>query len=112
MVIVILAQLHGWGFNKSRDVCTYVHPDNTTAIINPKSTCSVDVPYLLIVVCSAVANIDARMAIRNTWGNKTYLDYMYNSTVKIAFLLGQSNNDTLNVCFYFLFLHNNNHFKV
>ncbi|OXU20463.1 hypothetical protein TSAR_012319 [Trichomalopsis sarcophagae] len=95
IVIMILAQLHGWGYNTSRDVCSYIHPENTTAILNPKTICN-EVPYLLIVVCSAVPNLGARIAIRNTWGNKSNLDTQYESPVKVAFLLGQSDNDTLN----------------
>ncbi|KAG7188669.1 hypothetical protein KM043_008292 [Ampulex compressa] len=90
-----LAQLPGWAYNTSRDLCVYIHPENTTLILNPAGICSSS-PYLLIVVCSAVANYQARTALRNTWANKNYLDILYNSTVKIAFLLGQSDNDTLN----------------
>lgn len=99
---MILAQLRGWGFNTSRDVCSYIHPENTTAILNPKSICN-EVPYLLIVVCSAVPNLSARIAIRNTWGNKSNLETQYESSVKVAFLLGQSDNDTLNVCIFVVY---------
>ncbi|XP_058797909.1 beta-1,3-galactosyltransferase 1-like isoform X2 [Phymastichus coffea] len=90
-----LAQLRGWSYNTSRDVCTYIHPENTTTILNPRNICSESL-YLLIVVCSAVDNTNARVAIRNTWGNQTNLDMQFDSPVRIAFLLGQSDNDTLN----------------
>ncbi|XP_014480263.1 PREDICTED: beta-1,3-galactosyltransferase 1-like isoform X2 [Dinoponera quadriceps] len=89
-----LAQLHGWSYNTSRDLCVYIHPENTTSIISP--TICLPPPYLLIIICSAVANHEARVAIRNTWANKYNLDHSYNSAVKIAFLLGQTDNDTLN----------------
>ncbi|XP_043685267.1 beta-1,3-galactosyltransferase 1-like isoform X2 [Vespula pensylvanica] len=90
-----LAQLPGWAYNTSRDVRNYIHPGNITSILNPLALCSLP-PYLLIIICSSVGNYKARMAIRNTWANKNNLDLLYNSTVKVAFLLGQSDNDTLN----------------
>lgn len=90
-----LAQLPGWTYNTSRDVKNYIHPENVTSVLSPLSICSPP-PYLLIIICSAVANHKARMAIRNTWANTSNLDLLYNSTVKVAFLLGQSDNDTLN----------------
>ena len=86
----------GWSYNTSRDLCAYIHPENNTSILNPTGICSLP-PYLLIIICSAVANQEARTAIRSTWANKYNLDNLYNSTVKIAFLLGKSDNDTLNV---------------
>ncbi|XP_031844442.1 beta-1,3-galactosyltransferase 1 [Nomia melanderi] len=94
-LVASLAQLPGWTYNTSRDLCTYIHPENTTSILNPIGICSPP-PYLLIVICSAVGNLKARTAIRNTWANKSALDNVYNSTVKVTFLLGQSDNDTLN----------------
>lgn len=93
---MILVQLRGWSYNTSRDVCTYIHPENTTTVLNPRNICS-DSPYLLIIVCSAVDNVNARVAIRNTWGNQSNLDMQFELPVRIAFLLGQSDNDTLNV---------------
>ncbi|TGZ53297.1 Hexosyltransferase [Temnothorax longispinosus] len=90
-----VAQLPGWSYNTSRDLCVYIHPENNTSILSPTGICSLP-PYLLIIICSAVANQEARAAIRNTWANKYNLDNLYNSTVKIAFLLGKSDNDTLN----------------
>ncbi|XP_033208263.1 beta-1,3-galactosyltransferase 1-like isoform X2 [Belonocnema kinseyi] len=91
----LLAQLHGWGYNTSRDVCTYIHPENKTTILSPSDLCTPP-PFLLVVVCSAVANQKARSAVRNTWANKYNLDNSYNFTVRVAFLLGQSDNETLN----------------
>lgn len=91
----------GWTYNTSRDLSVYIHPENTTSVLNPIGICSPS-PYLFIIICSAVTNIKARTAIRNTWANKNNLDNTYNSFVKVAFLLGQSDNDTLNVCIYLL----------
>ncbi|CAD1480981.1 unnamed protein product, partial [Heterotrigona itama] len=94
-LVASVAQLPGWAYNTSRDLCVYIHPENTTSILNPNDICSPS-PYLFIVICSAVTNVKARIAIRNTWANKNNLNNTYNSTVKVAFLLGQSDNDTLN----------------
>ncbi|XP_053977925.1 beta-1,3-galactosyltransferase 1-like isoform X2 [Hylaeus volcanicus] len=90
-----LAQLPGWAYNTSRDLCLYIHPENTTSVLSPTGICSPPL-YLLIVICSAVMNLKARAAIRNTWANRNNLDSIYNSTVRIAFLLGESDNDTIN----------------
>ncbi|KAL0108517.1 hypothetical protein PUN28_015213 [Cardiocondyla obscurior] len=90
-----VAQLPGWSYNTSRDLCVYIHPENNTSILSPTGICSLP-PYLLIIICSAVANQEARAAIRSTWANKYNLDNLYNSTIKITFLLGKSDNDTLN----------------
>ena len=46
-----------------------------------------------------MGNQKARTAVRNTWANKYNLDTLYNFTVRVAFLLGQSDNETLNVGF-------------
>ncbi|XP_016913719.2 beta-1,3-galactosyltransferase 1 isoform X1 [Apis cerana] len=94
-LVASVAQLPGWTYNTSRDLSVYIHPENTTSVLNPIGICSPS-PYLFIIICSAVTNIKARTAIRNTWANKNNLDNTYNSSVKVAFLLGQSDNDTLN----------------
>lgn len=94
-LVTSIAQLPGWAYNTSRDLSVYIHPENNTSVLNPVGICS-SPPYLLVIICSAVANVKARTAIRNTWANKSNLDVLYNSTVKTAFLLGQTDNDTLN----------------
>lgn len=88
-----------WYANSSRDLPTYVSPENDTAIIPNPNLCNTSPssdekrPILLIVVCSAVANFEAREAIRKTWmsigSNRTGL-----FDVRTAFLLGQTINDT------------------
>ncbi|XP_043506030.1 beta-1,3-galactosyltransferase 1-like isoform X1 [Polistes fuscatus] len=94
-LVATVAQLPGWTYNTSRDVKNYIHPDNITSILSPIAICSPP-PYLIVIICSSVGNYKARMAIRNTWANKSNLNLLYNSTVKVAFLLGQSDNETLN----------------
>ncbi|XP_063977178.1 beta-1,3-galactosyltransferase 1-like isoform X2 [Diachasmimorpha longicaudata] len=90
-------ELHGWSFNASRNLNWYIHPHINTTILSPNDSCTVSPsPYLLIVVCSAVGNQQQRMAIRDTWASETDLN-SYNSTaIKVVFLLGQSDNETLN----------------
>ncbi|XP_034946950.1 beta-1,3-galactosyltransferase 1-like isoform X2 [Chelonus insularis] len=91
-----IVQLSGWSVNTSRDLNIYISPDENTSILSPDEVCT-SPPYLLIVVCSAVANQKARMAIRNTWANEPSSNYQsMNITIKVVFLLGESNNDTLN----------------
>ncbi|KAK0163512.1 hypothetical protein PV327_007187 [Microctonus hyperodae] len=90
-----VAQLPGWTFNTSRNLHLYIHPENNTSILSPNELCT-PLPYLLIIVCSAVANERARSAIRNTWASEENLHYDAETNIKVAFLLGQSDNDTLN----------------
>ncbi|XP_015121660.1 beta-1,3-galactosyltransferase 1 isoform X2 [Diachasma alloeum] len=88
-------ELHGWSFNASRNLDWYIHPQNNTTILNPNDSCTVSTsPYLLIVVCSAVDHQKQRMAIRDTWASET--DSYNSTTIKVVFLLGQSDNETLN----------------
>ena len=46
---------------------------------------------LLVVVCSAVGNVDQRQTIRETWGK----DQEDMEDVKVVFMLGNSVNDSL-----------------
>ncbi|KAF7994003.1 hypothetical protein HCN44_011272 [Aphidius gifuensis] len=87
-------QLEGWSFNTSRNLHSYISSNNNTTILSPDELCASS-PYLVIIICSAIGNHNSRNAIRNTWGSDEYLN-KFNLTVKIAFLLGQNDNDTLN----------------
>lgn len=53
---------------------------------------------VLIIVCSAVKNFEQRYAIRKTWAS-TYNPINLNSTIRIGFLLGLPDNNTLQVRF-------------
>ena len=48
-------------------------------------------PYLLLIVCSGVNNTAARDAIRGSWAR----DQETLKNVRVVFLLGQLENDTL-----------------
>ncbi|KAJ4432356.1 hypothetical protein ANN_20975 [Periplaneta americana] len=84
----------GWSYNTSRDVGRYVLPDNVTAIIPQLDLCSSPELFLLVVVCSAVANFKERAAIRETWASFPSITNSSNS-VRVAFLLGEPDNSTL-----------------
>ncbi|XP_067003763.2 beta-1,3-galactosyltransferase 1 isoform X2 [Anabrus simplex] len=84
----------GWAHNRSRDLRLYVLPDNATAIIAQPDLCGQQL-FLLIVVCSAVTNFEARAAIRETWASVASTSNNNTKTVKVAFLLGDPDNSTL-----------------
>lgn len=94
-LFIHLEQLQGWSFNTSRNLHSYISSNDNITILSPDELCASS-PYLVIIICSAIGNHNSRNAIRNTWGNDEYLN-KFNLTVKIAFLLGQNDNDTLNV---------------
>jgi len=82
-----------WPSGQTRDARLLVNPNLESTLIKPK-VCVRDepssFPYLLIVVCSAVTNFDARTAIRNSWG----LDQEHIKGVRVVFLVGQEVNNT------------------
>lgn len=83
--------IEGWNYNTSRDMKQYVLPDNTTAVQQPSNLCSSPI-FILIIVTSAVDDFDRRMTIRELWGSEVLVD---NMTVKTTFLLGQTENNTI-----------------
>ena len=82
-----------WTVNSTRDLAVYVQADNVTAIIANEQLCGSngESPFLLIVVCSAVGNFEAREAIRQTWmmGNASK-----SLPVRTVFLLGRPLNES------------------
>lgn len=70
-------------WNMTRNVEVFVQPRNYTAIIGSERFChrnggateeDGDDIFLLIVVCSAVSNLEARQAIRETWASAPALN--------------------------------------
>ncbi|XP_049807392.1 beta-1,3-galactosyltransferase 1-like isoform X1 [Schistocerca nitens] len=88
-----IVNIPGWSLNTSRDLKLYVLPENLTAIIPQPDICSEKL-FLLIVVCSAVGNFEARSAIRQTWASAPVVTEKA-SAIRVAFLLGESENNTL-----------------
>lgn len=88
-----------WNANSTRDLSIYVQPENVTAIIPNADLCQADSeaeqkkPVLLVIICSAVDNFQAREAIRETWMS-LQLNDSTPFTVRTAFLLGQTTNDS------------------
>lgn len=72
-------KIFNYWHNASKDLKVYLKPDAATAIQKPRNF--IDPIYLLVVVCSASQNFEARRAIRATWGNMknfNYLQYVQN----------------------------------
>ena len=92
----ILAIVFVWPANQTRDVHKLVEPDMKTTRIEPTGVCDkksdpiTDDILLLVVVCSAVGNVQQRQTIRETWAR----DQVDMDDVKVVFMLGNSLNDT------------------
>ena len=67
-----------------------IHPDQSTTLIRPRNACtkSDDDTYLLVVVCSALANDEERQAIRESWARDQA------ANVKVVFLVGKLKNES------------------
>lgn len=75
----------GWSVNTSRQTIHYVLPAENTTVIDPVNVCTAEERtgeglenekvFLLIVVCSAPRNFEARQTIRETWGNASGFNY-------------------------------------
>ncbi|KAE8748481.1 hypothetical protein FOCC_FOCC004776 [Frankliniella occidentalis] len=98
-------ELDGWPRNGTREVRLFIQPDNVTTIISP-NFCESKQPFLLVVVCSAVHNSEARKAIRETWASSSSSlrenNRISNEVVPhplkdvfVVFLLGDPDNSTL-----------------
>lgn len=92
--------VQGWELNISRDTRQYVQPGNLTALISASNLCPPDSPILLLViVCSAPGNTEQRVAIRETWASRA------DNNVRVAFLVGESDNATIQVKISLLLLY-------
>ena len=78
-----------WPHSQTRDVAALVRPDSVTTLVPPSRACAGNTTsqqtYLLVVVCSAVKNFEARQAIRNSWAK----DQTVLKDVSVVFLVGQ-----------------------
>lgn len=83
----------GWTFNTTRNTSHYILANNLSANIIPEHFCDQH-SFLLMVVCSAPGNFDARSAIRDTWGKKQTI---HGQEVSTFFLIGETSNSTLQV---------------
>jgi len=83
-----------WPENQTRSARQLVRPDSVTTLISPIEVCSSNLsktpPYLVVIVCSAVQNFEAREAVRESWAQDTKTL----QGIKVVFLVGQLTNDT------------------
>ena len=81
-----------WPENQTRSARQLVRPDTVTTLLQPAAACSSNscgpAAYLLVVVCSAVENVEARQAVRDSWAR----DVDRLAGVRVVFLLGQLAN--------------------
>lgn len=75
-----------------RDLPRYILPDNTTNLLSPGPPVCNGSVFVTVIVCSAVPNFEARLAIRSTWAQ----DATSLRGVRVFFLLGRSSNQSLN----------------
>ncbi|XP_032094412.1 lactosylceramide 1,3-N-acetyl-beta-D-glucosaminyltransferase [Thamnophis elegans] len=64
-------------------------------LINHEEKCQGQDVLLLILVKTPPENYHRRDAIRQTWGNEDYVHHYLNATIKVLFVLGQSENFSL-----------------
>ncbi|KAJ8972913.1 hypothetical protein NQ317_008803 [Molorchus minor] len=81
----------GWEYNTTRNTSQYIVRNNLTASIIPEHVCDQQ-SLLLIIVCTAPANYEARSAIRETWGSQRH---MMGNNVSLYFLLGETGNSSM-----------------
>lgn len=104
-IFVVTEELDGWPRNGTRDVRLFIQPENVTTILS-SSVCDGRQPFLVVVVCSAVPNFEARKVIRDTWassGNAIGKESNRSNEVLedppkdvfVVFLLGDPDNATL-----------------
>ena len=82
-----------WPENQTRSAKELVRPGAVTTLLHPAGLCSTNSsspPYLLVVVCSAVENTEARLAVRSSWAR----DQESLREVRVVFLVGQLTNNT------------------
>ena len=66
-------------------------------VIDAGLTCRDHDVFMLVYVHSARANHDRRNAIRETWGNTTYVARELNTTTRVVFVLGKAVEDSQDI---------------
>ena len=66
---------------------------NSKYVINPSEICDNDSLFLLTIIHSAPWNFEKRSAIRETWGNGSYVSEV---THKLVFVIGHDSNASVN----------------
>ena len=84
-----------WPVNQSKNASNLIYPERNTTILHTK-VCQINdisstaIPYLIVIVCSAIHNFKARYSIRQSWAKDTNTL----KSVKVVFLVGQHLNKT------------------
>ena len=64
-----------WPANQSRAARDLISPLAVTSLLSPAAVCNssapATAPYLLVIVCSALTNFEARYTIRQSWAQDT-----------------------------------------
>lgn len=80
-----------WPSNQSRNARHLIFPEEKTSLLSSPVCGGSSPPYLLVIVCSALQNFEARYTIRKSWAE---VQHSLNN-VKVVFLVGQRLNETL-----------------
>lgn len=83
-----LVDLPGWENNVTRNASQYIKSDKFSTEIVPKNICDKQ-SFLLMIVCSAPSNFEARSAIRKTWGRT---ESILGRNISTYFLMGRTSN--------------------
>lgn len=83
--------IQGWDTSTSRDISEYVFPNISTVLLRPDDLCESPI-FLMVIICSAPPNFEARSAVRESWGLERNIS---DSAVRVYFLLGQTVNSTM-----------------
>ncbi|KAF2903908.1 hypothetical protein ILUMI_02269 [Ignelater luminosus] len=75
----------GWEASISRNTSEYVFPNTTSILIKPDDLCE-SPTFLMVIVCSAPYNFEARKAIRKSWGLERNIS---DNAIRVYFLLGK-----------------------
>ncbi|KAF2883264.1 hypothetical protein ILUMI_22909, partial [Ignelater luminosus] len=75
----------GWEASISRNTSEYVFPNTTSILIKPDDLCE-SPTFLMVIVCSAPYNFEARKAIRKSWGLERNIS---GNAVSVYFILGK-----------------------
>lgn len=91
--LIFAVSVVGWEFNTTRNTSQYILKNNLTAVIMPEHVCD-QKSLIVIIVCTAPGNFEARNAIRETWGSERYV---LGNNVSVYFLIGETANSSIQV---------------
>ncbi|KAJ8926123.1 hypothetical protein NQ315_009980 [Exocentrus adspersus] len=90
-LLIYAVNVVGWEFNTTRNTSQYVLRNEFNSVIMPERVCD-QKSLLVMMVCSAPANFEARRAIRETWGSERRV---LGHSVSLYFLIGETVNSSM-----------------